>query len=91
MEEYHVDILHYLRDTESRNRPKFGYMRRQRDINTSMRTILIDWMAEVGEEYKLHSETLCLAVTYVDRFLSLISVLRNNLQLVGTAAMFIAA
>lgn len=91
VEEYQIDILHYLREAESRNRPKFGYMRRQPDINKSMRTILIDWLVEVGEEYKLHGETLCLAVTYIDRFLSLMSVVRAKLQLVGTAAMFIAA
>lgn len=91
VEEYQIDILQYLREAESRNRPKFGYMRRQPDINKSMRTILIDWLVEVGEEYKLHGETLCLAVTYIDRFLSLMSVVRAKLQLVGTAAMFIAA
>lgn len=91
VEEYQTDILHYLREAELRNRPKFGYMRKQPDINKSMRTILIDWLVEVGEEYKLQGETLCLAVTYIDRFLSLMSVVRAKLQLVGTAAMFIAA
>lgn len=91
VEEYQGDILEYLREAELRNRPKFGYMRRQPDINKSMRTILVDWLVEVGEEYKLHGETLCLAVTYIDRFLSLMSVVRAKLQLVGTAAMFIAA
>jgi len=67
------------------------YMRKQLDITHSMRSILIDWMVEVAEEYKLERETLCLAVTYVDRFLSLMAVARGKLQLVGAAAMFIAA
>lgn len=66
-------------------------MRKQLDITHSMRSILIDWMVEVAEEYKLERETLCLAVTYVDRFLSLMAVARGKLQLVGAAAMFIAA
>jgi cyclin A len=56
-----------------------------------MRSILVDWMVEVAEEYKLERETLCLAVSFVDRFLSVMAVARNKLQLVGTAAMFIAA
>jgi len=56
-----------------------------------MRSILVDWMVEVTEEYKLERETLCLAVTYIDRFLSLMAVARGKLQLVGAAAMFIAA
>lgn len=66
-------------------------MRRQTDINYSMRTILVDWLVEVSEEYNLDTETLYLSVSYIDRFLSHMSVVRNKLQLVGTAAMYIAS
>ncbi|ALC44477.1 CycA [Drosophila busckii] len=66
-------------------------MRRQVDINHSMRSILVDWLVEVAEEYKLDTETLYLAVAYMDRFLSQMSVKRAKLQLVGTAAMYIAS
>jgi len=71
--------------------PKWNYMTKQPDITFTMRSILIDWLVEVCEEYKLSSETLFLAVTYIDKFLSYMSVQRNKLQLVGTACMFIAA
>ena len=66
-------------------------MKKQPDLTPSMRSILVDWLVEVSDEYKLHDETLHLAVSYIDRFLSQMSVLRGKLQLVGTAAMFIAA
>lgn len=66
-------------------------MRRQPDITGSMRCILVDWLVEVAEEYKLHRETLFLSVNYIDRFLSQMSVLRGKLQLVGAASMFLAA
>lgn len=66
-------------------------MRKQPDINDSMRAILVDWLVEVSEEYKLNGETLCLAINYIDRFLSFMSVVRAKLQLVGTAAMLIAS
>ena len=66
-------------------------MRKQPDITPGMRSILIDWLIEVGEEYRLHNETLYLAVSYIDRFLSQMSVLRSKLQLVGAASMFLAA
>ena len=66
-------------------------MTKQPDISHSMRSILVDWLVEVAEEYKLHTETLYLAVSYIDRFLSYMSVQRSKLQLVGTACMFIAA
>lgn len=91
VQEYQAEILDYLKEAEGKHLPKYGYMRKQPDINHSMRTILVDWLVEVCEEYRLQSETLCLAVSYIDRFLSTMSVVRAKLQLVGTAAMFIAA
>lgn len=66
-------------------------MLRQPDVTYSMRTVLVDWLVEVAEEYKLHNETLYLAVSFIDRFLSVMSVVRGKLQLLGTAAMFIAS
>ncbi|XP_010223901.1 PREDICTED: cyclin-A2 [Tinamus guttatus] len=66
-------------------------MKKQPDITNNMRAILVDWLVEVGEEYKLQNETLHLAVNYIDRFLSSMSVLRGKLQLVGTAAMLLAS
>lgn len=89
--EYKSDILNYMRRLEHEHRPKAGYMKKQADITGSMRAILIDWLVEVSEEYRLHPETLYLAVNYTDRFLSQMSVLRGKLQLVGTASMYVAA
>lgn len=89
--EYAEDIYRYLREAELRHRPKPGYMRKQPDITPSMRSILVDWLVEVAEEYKLLRETMCLAVNYIDRFLSQMSVLRGKLQLVGAACIFLAA
>ncbi|KAK7465234.1 hypothetical protein BaRGS_00037604 [Batillaria attramentaria] len=89
--EYAEDIYRYLLTVEHKHKPKPGFMRRQQDVTLSMRTILVDWLVEVSEEYKLHRETLFLAINYIDRFLSVMSVLRSKLQLVGAAAMFLAA
>ncbi|XP_020379365.2 cyclin-A1 isoform X2 [Rhincodon typus] len=91
VEGYAEDIYRYLREAEEKCRPKFGYMKKQPDITHSMRSILVDWLVEVGEEYNLQTETLYLAINYLDRFLSCMSVLRGKLQLVGTAAMLIAS
>eukprot|EP00795_Rhopilema_esculentum_P000843 gene843-10587_t len=89
--EYAEDIYKYLRQAELKCRPKPGYMKKQTDINCSMRAILVDWLVEVAEEYKLMEQTLYLTVNYIDRFLSCMSVLRGKLQLVGTACMLIAS
>ncbi|XP_058898287.1 cyclin-A1 [Kogia breviceps] len=89
--EYAEEIHQYLREAEVRRRPKVHYMRKQPDITEGMRTILVDWLVEVGEEYKFRAETLYLAVNFLDRFLSCMSVLRGKLQLVGTAALLLAS
>jgi cyclin A len=66
-------------------------MRKQRDINHEMRTILVDWLVEVALEYKLEDQTLHLTVAFVDRFLSEMAVQRGKLQLVGVTCMLLAS
>lgn len=89
---YVCDIYRNLRVAECKRRPSSCYMEQvQRDINASMRGILVDWMVEVADEYKLVPETLNLAVSYMDRFLSVVPVLRGKLQLVGVASLLIAS
>jgi len=71
--------------------PAPNYMDAQGDINAKMRAILIDWLIEVHMKYHFRSETLYLTVSIIDRYLSLRTVMRRKLQLVGVAAMFIAS
>lgn len=47
------------------------YMFRQPHINKDMRAILMDWLVELAEEYKLTSETLFLSGMLVDRSLAM--------------------
>ena len=56
-----------MREAEVKHVPKWNYMSKQPDITHSMRAILVDWLVEVAEEYKLQTETLYLAVSYIDR------------------------
>ncbi|XP_050934652.1 cyclin-A1 isoform X2 [Lates calcarifer] len=90
--EYADDIHRHLRESEVKLRPRPGYLEKHPEITSSMRVILVDWLVEVVQEYQLHSETLYLAVNYLDRFLSCTAYLkRGKLQLVGTAALLIAS
>ncbi|KAL8110289.1 cyclin-A1-4-like [Apium graveolens] len=86
------DIYKHLRASEVKKRPSTDYMEKiQKDINSSMRAILVDWLVEVAEEYRLVPETLYLTVNYVDRYLSGNSMDRQKLQLLGVACMMIAS
>ncbi|KAL0559745.1 hypothetical protein IC582_000112 [Cucumis melo] len=58
---------------------------------TRWREILVDWLVEVAEEYKLVSDTLYLTISHMDRYLSWHVVDRNNLQLLGVCCMLIAS
>lgn len=89
---YATDIYVHLRMAEIKRRPSANFMdSMQQDINPTMRGILVDWLVEVAEEYKLVPDTLYLTVSYIDRFLSSHVVTRQRLQLLGVACMLIAA
>eukprot|EP00438_Fugacium_kawagutii_P031668 Skav232897 [mRNA] locus=scaffold1477:66916:77310:- [translate_table: standard] len=45
--------------------------------------ILVDWLVEVHMKYRLRPETLFLAVNLIDRYMSVLPVLRRRLQLLG--------
>ncbi|XP_078066935.1 G1/S-specific cyclin-E1 isoform X2 [Mustelus asterias] len=61
-------------------------------LHPKMRTILLDWLMEVCEVYKLHRETFYLAQDYFDRFMATQqNVVKTRLQLIGISALFIAA
>ncbi|GMI90850.1 Cyclin A1;1 [Hibiscus trionum] len=89
---YACDIYKHLMASELKKRPSTDFMDTiQKDINPSMRAILIDWLVEVAEEYRLVPDTLHLTVNYIDRYLSGNMMNRQRLQLLGVACMMIAA
>ncbi|KAL0352094.1 UNVERIFIED_CONTAM: putative cyclin-A3-1 [Sesamum calycinum] len=91
---YVSDIYEYLHnmEMEAKRRPLQDYLEKvQKDVTANMRGILIDWLVEVAEEYKLLSDTLYLTVSYIDRFLSVNAINRQRLQLLGVSSMLIAS
>jgi cyclin A len=63
----------------------------QRDMTPHMRRILIDWLVEVAQEYRLTSDTLHLTLDLLNRYLSVAPVAREELQLAGIACMWVAS
>ena len=81
---------HRIREASLAARPR--YIKNQPDLNEKMRAILVDWLIEVHLKFKLVPEALHLTVNLVDRYLDIDEVVsRRKLQLVGMAAIFIAA
>ncbi|KAI1301574.1 Cyclin-A2 [Halotydeus destructor] len=89
--EYTIDVHTYLLNFERKFKSDALYMERQAEINWKMRSILVDWLVEVSDEYKLQDETMFLAVNLIDRFLTCMSITRQSFQLLGTAALFVSS
>ncbi|XP_074022241.1 G2/mitotic-specific cyclin-B1 [Numenius arquata] len=87
---YVKDIYKYLRDLEE-NRPVRPKYLAGQEINGNMRAILMDWLVQVQMKFRLHQETLYMAVGIIDCFLQNNTVSKKMLQLVGITAMFIAS
>jgi len=66
------------------------YMDQQNDINRKMRSILVDWLVDVHNRFKLQPLTLWLTINILDRYLMSVQTMRSKLQLVGVSAMFIS-
>ncbi|OEL26356.1 Cyclin-B1-3 [Dichanthelium oligosanthes] len=88
--EYVEDIYRFYKSTEGTCLPLSSYMSSQAEISERMRAILVDWIIEVQHRLALMPETLYLTVYIIDRYLSMESVPRKELQLVGVSAMLIA-
>lgn len=89
--EYVREIFEYYQELEKATMPNPTYMDHQDDLEWKMRGILVDWLIEVHQRFRLLPETLFLAVNIIDRFLSQKVVPLDKLQLVGITAMFIAS
>ncbi|CAL9231541.1 unnamed protein product [Arabidopsis halleri] len=89
---YAATIYDSIHVAELEQRPSTSYMVQvQRDIDPNMRGILIDWLVEVSEEYKLTSDILYLTVNLIDRFMSHNYIEKQRLQLLGVTCMLIAS
>lgn len=88
--EYIQDIYKYLLELESRFNIDKHFLDDHK-VTPRMRMVLVNWMVQVHVNFKLLLETFHLSVAIVDRYLQLNKqVGKDTLQLVGTAALWIA-
>ncbi|KAL9227062.1 hypothetical protein vseg_002799 [Gypsophila vaccaria] len=89
--EYVDDIYQYYWIVEAQGNSLENYMTIQTDITPQMRSILVNWLVEVHLKFDLMAETLYLAVALLDRYLSLVSISKSELQLVGLTSLLLAS
>lgn len=68
-----------------------NYMKEQPNVTEKMRGILLDWIAELHYKFKMFPQTLYATAMIIDKYCSKKIAKKENLQLLGAAAFFIAA
>ena len=63
----------------------------QTEIAPHMRKIVTDWMLEVCQDQQCQPEVFFLAVNYLDRFLSLVNIKKNQFQLLASVCILLAS
>lgn len=89
--DYINDNFQFLVAQEETHPPMGNYISGHRSVSETSRAKLIDWLSELHYKYKMFPETIFTIVTLVDRYLSAKEVRLSELQLIGAAALFIAA
>ncbi|CAH2063450.1 unnamed protein product, partial [Iphiclides podalirius] len=85
-------VLDNLLRTEERYAVTANYFGTlQTEITPHMRRIVAEWMLEVCEDQSCQEEVFPLAISYLDRFLSICTVGKSQLQLLGTACLLLAS
>lgn len=90
-DEYLEDVMQHMRHMEDETLPDASLIDMQREIQWFMRPYLIDFLIEAHAAFALLPETLFLTVNLLDRYCSKRVVYKQHYQLVGCAALLIAA
>ncbi|RYC64792.1 hypothetical protein CHU98_g1410 [Xylaria longipes] len=90
-DEYLEDMMQHTRHMEDETLPDANLIDMQREIQWFMRPYLIDFLIEAHAAFALLPETLFLTINLLDRYCSKRVVYKQHYQLVGCAALLIAA
>ncbi|TDL28667.1 hypothetical protein BD410DRAFT_712394 [Rickenella mellea] len=90
-EEYRDEISFYMHEMERYTMSSATSMDQQPEIRWHMRPCLVDFLVEIHFTFRLRPETLYLTLNIVDRYVSRRIVYTKHYQLVGCAALWIAA
>ena len=75
---------------EITSKPVYNYMKKQKEINDQMRSILVDWIIDVHHKFGFTDETLFMTILIIDRYCSLEQMSRIKYQCLGITALMIA-
>ena len=89
--EYFSENMHFLKSREKQCHKLNDYIPSHKTVSEQSRAKLIDWLSELHYKYKMFPETLFTITSLIDQYLAVKEVPLGELQLVGVAALYIAA
>ncbi|GAA5933481.1 cyclin family protein [Sporobolomyces koalae] len=89
--DYRDDVKAYMYEMQSKTMANADLIDQQPELRWYMRSYLVDFLIEIHLQNRLRPETLYLALNIVDRYVSKRIVFKKHYQLVGCAALWIAA
>lgn len=93
--DYINSIMMNLKSDENTNfnqcvvEKEYDFMASQNDVNSRMRSVLIDWLIEVHRKFKLLPATYFLGINMLDRYMAKKQLHRRKLQLAGLYSLYI--
>ncbi|WFD05275.1 hypothetical protein MVES1_000604 [Malassezia vespertilionis] len=89
--DYQPEIIEHMYMLEKQTLANVELMNVQPELHWFMRPYLVDFLVEIHQSFRLRPETLYLTMNMVDRYVSKRIVYKRHYQLVGCAALLIAA
>ncbi|EPQ28084.1 uncharacterized protein PFL1_04411 [Pseudozyma flocculosa PF-1] len=90
-DEYQDEVIAHMHTMETQTMASIELMDVQPELRWFMRPYLVDFLIEIHQTFRLRPETLFLTMNIVDRYVSKRIVYKRHYQLVGCAALLIAA
>lgn len=89
--DYDQEITNYLALVENNSLINCSMIDLQPEIQWYMRPYLLDFIIEIHQSFRLHPQTLFLAINIIDKYCSKRVVFKRHYQLVGCTALWLAA
>ena len=91
--EFTTEIYRDMREQEKHRKIDPNYMvklQNSEEVKDTSRAFLIEWLIDVHRKFRLVSETLYVTIFIIDQYLSIESVKKADLHLIGVTALLIA-
>ena len=88
--DYDCEIYKVLRQSEGETLPTRNCISDQPFVNSMMREMLVDWMQQLHFKFRMHTNTIYIAVNLLDRVLSHHVIPVEQFQLLGSACLYTA-